>query len=106
MPCGSTCCSAAAASAAYLLKDMAEDTFGLMDQLGIAAAHVVGASMGGMIAQEMAIRRPERVRSMVSIMSTTGNRWSGQPSLKAWGLLLCQYPPEPRGIRQARGRAR
>lgn len=80
------------ASAAYLLKDMAADTFGLMDQLGIEAANVVGASMGGMIAQEMAIRRPERVRSMVSMMSTTGARWSSQPSLKAWGLLFAKYP--------------
>ena len=79
-------------TAAYLLKDMAADTFGLMDRLGIEAANVVGASMGGMIAQEMAIRRPERVRSMVSMMSTTGARWSSQPSLKAWGLLFAKYP--------------
>jgi pimeloyl-ACP methyl ester carboxylesterase len=79
-------------TAAYLLKDMAADTFGLMDHLGIEAAHVVGASMGGMIAQEMAIRRPERVRSMVSMMSATGARWSSQPSLKAWGLLFAKYP--------------
>jgi pimeloyl-ACP methyl ester carboxylesterase len=48
--------------------------------------------MGGMIAQEMAIRRPERVRSMVSMMSSTGARWSSQPSLKAWGLLFAKYP--------------
>jgi pimeloyl-ACP methyl ester carboxylesterase len=79
-------------TAAYLLKDMADDTFGLMDRLGFDAAHVVGASMGGMIAQEMAIRRPERVLSMVSMMSSTGARWSSQPSLKAWGLLFSKYP--------------
>ncbi len=79
-------------TAAYLLKDMAGDTFGLMDHLGLEAAHVAGASMGGMIAQEMAIRRPDRVRSMVSMMSTTGARWSSQPSLKAWGLLFAKYP--------------
>jgi pimeloyl-ACP methyl ester carboxylesterase len=80
------------ATAAYLMKDMAADTVGLMDHLGIERAHVVGASMGGMIAQEMAIRRPERLRSMVSMMSATGARWSGQPSLKAWGLLFAKYP--------------
>jgi pimeloyl-ACP methyl ester carboxylesterase len=79
-------------TAAYLLKDMAVDTFGLMDHLGFESAHVAGASMGGMIAQEMAIRRPERMRSMVSMMSTTGARWSSQPSLKAWGLLFAKYP--------------
>ena len=70
------------ATAPYLLRDMADDTIGLMDHLGIDSAHVVGASMGGMIVQTMAIDHPERVRSMVSIMSTTGNRWSGQPSLQ------------------------
>jgi pimeloyl-ACP methyl ester carboxylesterase len=79
-------------TAAYLLKDMAADTFGLMDHLGIDGAHVAGASMGGMIAQEMAILRPERVRSLVSMMSATGARWSSQPSLKAWGLLFAKYP--------------
>ena len=59
--------------APYLLEDMAADAVGLMDALGIARAHVVGASMGGMIAQEVAIRWPERVRSLTSIMSTTGD---------------------------------
>ena len=53
-----TCSPAAARRAAYLLADMADDTFGLMDQLGIESAHVVGASMGGMIGQTMAIRSP------------------------------------------------
>ncbi|MFL6022249.1 MAG: alpha/beta fold hydrolase, partial [Marmoricola sp.] len=56
----------------YRLQDMAEDAFGLLDHLGITAANVTGVSMGGMIAQEMAIAHPERVRSLVSIMSTTG----------------------------------
>ena len=59
--------------APYLLKDMAADAVGLMDALGIARAHVVGASMGGMIAQEVAIHWPERVRSLTSISSTTGD---------------------------------
>ena len=66
-------------TAEYLLRDMAEDAFGLLDALGIGEAHVVGVSMGGMIAQTMAIERGSRVRSMTSIMSTTGNRRVGQP---------------------------
>jgi pimeloyl-ACP methyl ester carboxylesterase len=58
----------------YTLDDMAEDAVGLMDALGVARAHVVGASMGGMIAQLVAINHPERTKSLVSIMSTTGRR--------------------------------
>jgi pimeloyl-ACP methyl ester carboxylesterase len=85
------------ATAPYLLRDMASDAAGLLDQLGIDSAHVVGASMGGMIAQTMAIERPERVRSLVSVMSTTGNRLHGTPTLKAFGLLLSR----PQGGRQA-----
>jgi pimeloyl-ACP methyl ester carboxylesterase len=79
-------------TARYRLGDMADDTFGLMDALGIDSANVVGASMGGMIAQTMAIRRPERVRSLVSMMSTTGNRRVGSPSYRTWGLLLAKFP--------------
>jgi pimeloyl-ACP methyl ester carboxylesterase len=60
--------------APYLLRDMAADAAGLLDHLGIARAHVVGASMGGMIAQTMAIEHPTRVKSLVSIMSSTGAR--------------------------------
>lgn len=78
----------------YLLRDMAADTFGLMDHLGIEAAHLVGASMGGMIAQTAAIERPERVRSLTSIMSTTGSRRVGHPSYKTFGLLLGRPPRE------------
>ena len=75
-------------TAPYLLTDMAADTAGLMDQLGIDSAHVVGASMGGMIAQTLAIHHPERLRSMVSIMSTTGKRWLGFPTWRALRVLL------------------
>jgi pimeloyl-ACP methyl ester carboxylesterase len=79
-------------TAPYLLTDMAEDAFGLMDHLEIESAHVVGASMGGMIAQTMAIQSPARVRSLVSMMSTTGNRWVGSPTLRAWRVLLARFP--------------
>ncbi|HYZ82260.1 MAG TPA: alpha/beta fold hydrolase [Solirubrobacteraceae bacterium] len=67
-----------AKAAAYTLDEMAQDAVGLLDHLGIAAAHVVGVSMGGMIAQLMAINHRERVLSLVSIMSTTGNRRVGR----------------------------
>jgi pimeloyl-ACP methyl ester carboxylesterase len=79
-------------SAPYLLRDMAADTIGLMDCLGIDSAHIVGASMGGMIVQTMAIEHSERVRSMVSIMSNTGSRWTGMPSRKAMAVLLGKPP--------------
>jgi pimeloyl-ACP methyl ester carboxylesterase len=61
------------AGAPYTLDDMADDTAGLITALGLESAHVCGMSMGGMIAQTLAYRHPERVRSLVSIMSTTGN---------------------------------
>ncbi|MDQ2630015.1 MAG: alpha/beta fold hydrolase, partial [Actinomycetota bacterium] len=75
-------------AAPYFLRDMAADTFGLMDHLGIESAHLVGASMGGMIVQTAAIEQPERVRSLTSIMSTTGSRRVGHPSYRTFGLLL------------------
>jgi pimeloyl-ACP methyl ester carboxylesterase len=67
------------AKSAYLLSDMAKDAVGLLDVLNIERAHVVGMSMGGMIAQTMAIEHPSRVRSLTSIMSTTGNPRVGRP---------------------------
>lgn len=65
-------------SVSYTLSDMAADAVGLLDALGLRTAHVVGASMGGAIAQTMAIEHPERVRSLTSMMSTTGNGTVGQ----------------------------
>ena len=62
--------------APYSLQDMADDALGVLDALGVAQAHLVGVSMGGMIAQRMAISAPERVRSLTSVMSS-----SGEPSL-------------------------
>jgi pimeloyl-ACP methyl ester carboxylesterase len=64
----------------YTLSDMAADAVGLLDVLGCRQAHVVGASMGGAIGQTMAIEHPDRVRSLTSMMSTTGNKSVGQPS--------------------------
>jgi pimeloyl-ACP methyl ester carboxylesterase len=78
--------------APYLLDDMADDAFGLLDHLGIERTHVAGVSMGGMIAQTMAIRRPERVLSLTSIMSTTGERRAGRPKLRVWGVLTRRAP--------------
>lgn len=80
------------ASAPYRLRDMAADTVGLMDHLGIDSAHLVGASMGGMVVQTTAIEYPERARSLVSVMSNTGSRWTGMPSRKAMAVLLGRPP--------------
>jgi pimeloyl-ACP methyl ester carboxylesterase len=78
--------------APYLLSDMADDAFGLLDHLGIERAHVAGVSLGGMIAQTMAIRRPERVLSLGSMMSTTGDRRVGTPKLRVWSILMRSAP--------------
>jgi pimeloyl-ACP methyl ester carboxylesterase len=76
----------------YLLTDMADDSFGLLDGLDIERAHVMGVSMGGMVGQTMAITRPERVLSLTSIMSTTGERRAGMPKLRVWSLLMRRAP--------------
>ncbi|RNL80863.1 alpha/beta fold hydrolase [Nocardioides marmorisolisilvae] len=111
--------------APYRLEDMAADGFGLLDHLGLASANVTGVSMGGMIAQEMAIAHPERVRSLVSIMSTTGRRTVGWQDprilpamLAAKGSELEEYvaaaakmgaligsPGYPEPVEEARARA-
>jgi pimeloyl-ACP methyl ester carboxylesterase len=82
------------ASAAYTLDDMAADSVGVLDHLGIERAHVVGASMGGMIAQKIAISYPHRTLSLVSIMSNTGSFWSGQPALTMYAILLRPAPSD------------
>jgi len=78
----------------YSLADMAADSVGVLDHLGIRRAHVVGASMGGMIAQTIAIRFPHRVLSLVSIMSNTGSFWTGQPAMGMYALLLRPAPKD------------
>jgi pimeloyl-ACP methyl ester carboxylesterase len=78
--------------APYSLTDMAADAAGLLDALGIESAHIVGASMGGMIAQTFAIEYPTKTRTLTSIMSTTGNAAVGQPSPEALGALFGPTP--------------
>ena len=82
-------------AAPYKLHDMARDLVGLMDALSISSAHLVGVSMGGMIAQEVAISFPGRLRSLTSIMSTTGNPKVPPPSRQATAMLMAP-PPKTR----------
>jgi pimeloyl-ACP methyl ester carboxylesterase len=82
---------------AYYLRDLAADTAGLMDHLGIERAHLVGASMGGMVAQVLALDQPQRVLSLGSIMSTTGNRRLRMPRWRAFGTLLAKPPRDREG---------
>ncbi|MDQ3934425.1 MAG: alpha/beta fold hydrolase [Actinomycetota bacterium] len=77
---------------AYTLPDMAGDAAGLLDALGLESAHVVGASMGGMIGQVLTVEHPERVRSLVSIMSTTGSRFVGQPAAAVYPFFMKPMP--------------
>jgi pimeloyl-ACP methyl ester carboxylesterase len=88
-------------SASYTLSEMAGDTVGLLDALGLTSAHLVGISMGGMIAQTVAIEHPERVRTLTSIMSTTGDRSVGGATPEALGALLAP-PATTREEAQAR----
>ncbi|HQZ34454.1 MAG TPA: alpha/beta hydrolase [Ilumatobacteraceae bacterium] len=75
----------------YLLSDMADDAVGLLDALGIEKAHILGASMGGMIAQTIAIDHPDRVLTLTSVMSTPGEIEVGQPSEEA--MIAIMSPP-------------
>jgi pimeloyl-ACP methyl ester carboxylesterase len=81
----------------YTLRDMAADTVGLMDALGIERAHVVGASMGGAIAQELAIHRPARLRTLTSIMSSTGEPGLPPPTQEAMEILMSPTPTDWEG---------
>jgi pimeloyl-ACP methyl ester carboxylesterase len=77
-----------AVRAPYTLDDMADDTAGLMDALGIRAAHLVGMSLGGMIAQCLALRHPQRVQSLGLLMTSPGNVLTGLPTLAALRALV------------------
>jgi pimeloyl-ACP methyl ester carboxylesterase len=76
----------------YTLRDMAADCIGLLDALNIERAHIVGASMGGAIGQELAIHHPQRMRSFTSIMSTTGNPALPPPTPEAMAVLFSPTP--------------
>jgi pimeloyl-ACP methyl ester carboxylesterase len=81
----------------YSLVDMANDTAGLLDALGIAQAHVCGASMGGMVAQQLALRHPKRVKSLTLMMTTSGSRRLPGPSLKVRSAMLSR-PDDPKSF--------
>jgi pimeloyl-ACP methyl ester carboxylesterase len=81
--------------ARYRLDDMADDAQGLLRELDLAPAHVIGASMGGMIAQTLAARHPDDVLSLTSIMSNTGSIWTGRPAVRLYPLFL-RRPAEGR----------
>ena len=84
-------------AAPYKLSDMAADAAGLLDALGVAKAHIVGASMGGMIAQTVAIEHPHRVLTLTSIMSTTGNPDLPPATPEAMSALLMPPPADREG---------
>jgi pimeloyl-ACP methyl ester carboxylesterase len=83
-----------ASSASYTLDEMADDCAGLLEHIDVEGAHMVGASQGGMIAQALAIRRPGRVLSLASIMSTTGDPAVGQPHPEALPALMARPPAD------------
>jgi pimeloyl-ACP methyl ester carboxylesterase len=82
----------------YTLSDMAADAIGLLDHLGIESAHAVGASMGGMIVQTMAIEHPDRLLSVTSIMSMVGDPEYGMATPEALHVLLTPPPPDRDGV--------
>ena len=81
----------------YLLSDMASDVSGLVAALGYDAVHVVGASLGGFVAQTLAIEHPDRVRSLASIMSSTGSGKVGLPTQEAMEVLMTRPRPDLEG---------
>ena len=84
-------------SSPYSLVDMANDTAGVLDALGITSAHVCGASMGGMIAQQLAVRHPQRVKSLTLMMTSSGARRLPGPSMKVRSAMLSR-PADPKNI--------
>jgi pimeloyl-ACP methyl ester carboxylesterase len=90
----------------YTLSEMAADGIGLLDHLGIARAHIAGASMGGMIVQTMAIEHADRVASLTSIMSSTGDPKSGAPTPEALDALLAPPPTDRAAFIEASSRAK
>src|SRR6478609_10461678 len=82
----------------YFISDMAADAAGLLKELGVESAHIVGASMGGMIAQALAIEHPTRVLTLTSIMSTTGEAGVGDASPELTSVLLKPMPTDREGI--------
>ncbi|WP_415954328.1 alpha/beta fold hydrolase [Streptomyces sp. KLOTTS4A1] len=89
--------AAAQAMIPYTLQDMADDGLGLLTTLGISRAHIFGSSMGGMIAQTMAITHPERCVTLTSMMSSTGESAYGQPSPAAQQVLFSPKPADRAG---------
>ena len=81
--------------AAYRCEDMADDCVAVLDAIGVQKAHIVGVSMGGMIAQTVAAEHPDRTLSLVTIMSNTGNPGLPQPTAAAWAVLS-ERPPDPK----------
>ena len=88
------------ATSDYTLSDLADDAAGLLAHLGVQSAHVVGMSMGGMIAQELTLRHPEVVRSLTSIMSNTGHRRFGRTSARLLPALMRQVRAAPATTRE------
>ena len=84
-------------SSPYTLADMAADSVGVLDALGIPKAHICGASMGGMFAQQIAVRHPDRVKSLTLMMTSTGARKLPGPSLKVRSALMSR-PKDPTDI--------
>ena len=82
----------------YTLDDMADDAVALLDHLDLPNAHICGASMGGMIVQTVALRHPERVRSLTSIYSSTGDRSLPQATPEAMAALTSPVPPDLEGF--------
>jgi pimeloyl-ACP methyl ester carboxylesterase/RimJ/RimL family protein N-acetyltransferase len=90
----------------YHLDDMADDVVAVLDHAGIASAHVLGVSMGGAIAQLVALRHPTRVRTLTSVMSSTGAPTMGQPTAEASRALLTAVPLDPEAAVEAMVRIR